>query len=318
MKNNQPENVLAWLRAKPPLDELAAAYPELREEVRKELAGLIATENAAGIPAYLKRLMQHERLLEKKCQSGRGNTRASHEYLQQVVKTRMAHLAVKQHLIAEATGVKQGKVRFNRWNGFLAHLLLFRDGLERKPVNLFWFRLLWPLVTQRRILMPLVQPEGIYCFYSQQLIQELRGLIAGRRCLEIAAGDGTLSSFLTAAGVDIVPTDDYSWQHEVKYSAGVEKLDAQEALKKYAPEVVICSWPPAGNSFEQQVFRSKSVQLYVVIGSRHRIAAGNRESYEEQSAFEFCEDERLSSLVLPPELDSAVFLFRRKDSMGQG
>ena len=170
-------------------------------------------------------------------------------------------------------------------------------------------RQLW----QRRLLMPLVQPEGIYCFYSRQLVNALAALIVKRTCLEIAAGDGTLTRFLAGSGVRITATDDYSWKHEVKYPEFVVRKDAGEALREYAPEVVLCSWPPAGNAFEQQVFRTKSVQLYIVVSSRHRFAAGNWDDYQRQSAFERGEDEALSSSVLPPELDAAVYLFRRKE-----
>jgi hypothetical protein len=160
--------------------------------------------------------------------------------------------------------------------------------------------------------MPLVQPEGIYCFYSRQLVDELVRMIGVRSCLEIAAGDGTLTRFLAGRGVRITATDDYSWKHEVHYQDFVVKRDARASLREYAPEVVLCSWPPAGNTFEQQVFRTGSVQLYIVIGSRHRFAAGNWDEYCRQSAFDLEESEKLSGFVLPPELDAAVYLFRRK------
>ncbi len=52
--------------------------------------------------------------------------------------------------------------------------------------------------------------------------------------------------------------------------------------------------------------------IYIVIGSRLRFAAGNWNDYERQSAFTFEEEEALSRLVLPPELGSAVYIFRRK------
>ena len=75
---------------------------------------------------------------------------------------------------------------------------------------------------------------------------------------------------------------------------------------------MICSWPPAGNGFERTVFDTPSVQLYVVIGSRHRFATGGWDAYESQTAFELGEERDLSRLVLPPELDAAVYVFRRR------
>ena len=64
---------------------------------------------------------------------------------------------------------------------------------------MFWFKTLWPLLWQRRYLMPLVARKGIYCFYSARLVDRLAALIGDRPALEIAAGDGTLSRFLRDA-----------------------------------------------------------------------------------------------------------------------
>lgn len=304
---------MKWLQTKPSLDELGEKFPGMREIVRHELAEIVASGSAAGLPAYLKRMMLEERILGKKYRSARGDMKIAAALVEQTARTRMAHLAIRQHLVSEATGVEKGKVCFNLINGLIAQRLLFAGGLERKPVSLFWFRIVWPLLWQRRLLMPLVQPEGIYCFYSRELITELASLIGSRTCLEIAAGDGTLTRFLADRGVAVTATDDHSWTHEVNYPDFVVKLDARDGLREYAPEVVICSWPPAGNAFEQQVFRTRSVQMYIVIGSRHRFAAGNWHDYTVQSAFDFAENEQMSRLVLPPELDAAVYIFRRKN-----
>ncbi len=313
MKNEHPDNVLKWLRSEPSLDGLAAHFPELLEAVRGEVATIVASGATAELPAYLRRMSHAEQLMKKKYYGSRRDKRVGAALVLQTVRTRMAHLAIKQHLIAEATGIDTGTVRFNLLNGYVAQKLLFAGALERKPVSMLLFRLLWPLLWQRRLLMPLVQPEGIYCFYSRQLVHELAALIGKRTCLEIAAGDGTLTRFLADRGARIMATDDYSWKHEVKYPEFVVRKDAGEALREYAPEVVLCSWPPAGNAFEQQVFRTKSVKLYIVVSSRHRFAAGNWDDYQQQSAFEREEDEALSRLVLPPELDAAVYIFRRKE-----
>ncbi len=169
----------------------------------------------------------------------------------------MAAAALRQLRVALATGVDGGTVRFNRVNGLVLQRLLFKRALERKPVSMFWFRVLWPLVWQRPFVMSVVQPSGIYCFYSKRLIERL-------------------------------------------------------AISVHQPEVVICSWPPAGNPFERDVFKTRSVQLYVLIGSRHEFSSGNWTAYRAESGFEFVEDPALSRLVLPPELEAAVYVFRRK------
>jgi hypothetical protein len=306
MKNNDLDAILNWLRKKPGLKELCAEYPDEWEHVQSELGVVLARGKPEELQTYLRRLAIQVSAPAK----GQGNKKAA---INASIRYQMAHAAVNQHCIAIASGIESGKVRFNLLNGFVAQKLLFADGLERKPVSMFWFRMIWPLIWQKRILMPLVQPEGIYCFYSQPLVVALAEKIGKQTCLEIAAGDGTLTRFLLQQGVKIQATDDYSWERAVRYPECVARLDAKEALRTHTPDVVVCSWPPAGNNFERQVFRTRSVQLYIVISSRHRFASGNWDDYLEQSMFSMEEDPELSRLVLPPELDAAVYVFRRKN-----
>jgi hypothetical protein len=268
------------------------AHPDEWEEVRREIAAVVNSGDPERLRAYVQRVSR-----------GDGGD----------VRQRMTAEALRKLCVSAATGVTRGKVRFNLVNGWLAQRLLFRGkGLERKPVSLFWFALVWPLLTQRAFLMPLVEPRGIYCFYSRRLVRELAGMIGDRRALEIAAGDGTLSRFLRADGVDITATDDHSWEHAIEFPGDVERIDARAALAEHEPQVVICSWPPAGNAFEQHVFATPSVELYVVIASQHAFASGNWDAYERQGDFAYEQDETLSRLVLPPELEGAVYVFRRR------
>lgn len=308
VQSKDPDMILQWLHNKPGHKELCAAYPDEWERVRGELGELLAPGKAEELQVYLKRLSVPDSIPFR----GPEHKKITDSAVRQIIRYRMALSAVKQHCVAMATGIESGKVRFNFFNGFVAQKLFFSDGLERKPVSMFWFRMLWPLIWQKKFLMPLVQPEGIYCFYSQQLISALAEKIGKRSCLEIAAGDGTLTRFLAQQGVRITASDDYSWEHAVRYPEWVARMDAKEALRHHAPDVVICSWPPAGNNFERKIFRARSVQLYIVISSRHRFAAGNWVDYNEQSTFSFEEDAELSRLVLPPELDAGVYVFWRK------
>ena len=294
MSQRTAKQTRAWLAGRPPLEELRAAHPDDWAAVQRELAELLGRNDLEAVGRYAADLAAKPAA-----------------DLRAVVRRRMAAEALKQISLSAATGVTSGKVRFNLINGWIAQQLLFRHDLERKPVSLRLFRLVWPLLTQRRLLLPLVQPKGIYCFYSRPLVRELARLIAGRPALEIAAGDGTLSAFLAAAGVEIAATDDHSWQHAVRFPIEVLREDATAALRTRAPEVVVCSFPPAGNSFEQAVFATPSVQLYIVINSRLAVGSGNRLAYERQTTFAGGEEPRLSRLVLPPELGAVVHVFRR-------
>lgn len=140
----------------------------------------------------------------------------------------------------------------------------------------------------------------------------LRDLIGPRLCLEIGAGDGTLTRFLNELGVSATATDDYTWSDKITYPETVIRMDASAALLQYSPQVVLCSWPPAGNNFEKNIFRTQSVEMYIAIISRHRFASGDWDTYEAQKSFslEFRPD--LTHLLLPPELGSIVLIFNRK------
>lgn len=306
MQHRNLSDVEAWLRRRPSLAELRREYEGEWQRVERELADVLRQEDVASLEEYLASLSApaaprgHDR--------GQRKTRA---LLSAQIRRQMAVAALKQRSVSAATGVDRGRVRFNVLNGYLAQKLLFAHDLERKPVSLSWFRLIWPLLWQRRRLMPLVQPKGIYCFYSRKLIRELAAMIGERPCLEIAAGDGTLSRFLAAEGVAVTATDDYSWDDNVRYPADVVRQDACSALRTHKPRAVVCSWPPPGNKFEDRVFATDSVELYVVINTGLELGSGNRAAYAEQEDFAHNEDAALGRLVLPPELGSTVHVFER-------
>jgi hypothetical protein len=311
VKHDRGRSARAWLETRPSLDELRAAYPAEWAVVERELSALAARRDPDALKRYLQTLAD-SRALSRQARRAQGERDA----LSAQVRRQMTIAAIEQMLLRAATGVNEGRVRFNLVNGYIAQKLLFERDLERKPVSLRLFRLVWPLLRQRRLLMPLVQPKGIYCFYSKPLIKRIAAMIGDQRCLEIAAGDGTLSRFLRDEGVPITATDDHSWSHTVEYPDLVVRQDARDALRERQPEVVICSWPPPGNTFEREVFETRSVQLYIAINSRHDFASGDRGAYERQDAFTFAEDASLTRLVLPPELEPAVHVFRRKTSAG--
>ncbi|TAN66985.1 MAG: SAM-dependent methyltransferase [Methylobacter sp.] len=313
MKQASYVKTLEWLKTNPSLDELCSRYPEQWTAVQQDLATIVNGGVSEELKTYLERVSTPVALPKPAFGNRKKNRDAA---LLQFVRSRMEQESVKKLCLAMQAadaGAKQGRLRFNLLNGYIAQKLLFSKGLERKPISLFWFRLFWPLVWQKKRLMPLVQPKGIYCFYSGALIEALDGMIASRSCLEIGAGDGTLTRFLKNRGVQITATDNHSWKNAVDYPEWVIELDAREALARYTPEVVICSWPPAQNDFERYVFNTPSVQLYIVIGSRHQFAFGNWKDYKQQSVFSLNEDKKLSALVLPPELGAAVYVFQPKN-----
>jgi hypothetical protein len=309
-----PKDALQWLSRNPRLHELMEHYPDVWEEAGRELVEALEDGRAQTLNELAARAKAATELWKAKIRKSRNNPKVIESAVPFLVRSRMSLLALDKCYLAAATGRTSGRIRFNLINGYIIQKLLFSRHLTRKPASLGWFRFWWRFTGQKRLLMPLVQPKGIYCFYSRKLIEELARLIGSRPCLEIAAGDGTLARFLAGEGVSITATDDYSWQHAIDYPETVRRLEAREALERYQPSVVVCSWPPPANRFERYVFSDRNVELYIVIGSRYHFASGNWEAYTNQSRFEASHDIRLSGYVLPPELESEVLLFRKKIS----
>ncbi|MCX5909852.1 MAG: SAM-dependent methyltransferase [Deltaproteobacteria bacterium] len=287
------------------------SYPGDWENVGRELVAALADGKAQRVNDLAVKAKLVADNWRDRIRKSHNSPEVIENALPYLIRSRMLLLALEKCYLAAATGKKSGKIRFNLINGYIIQKLLFSRHLTRKPASLPWFRFWWPFITQKRILMPLVQAKGIYCFYSRKLIQELAVLIGDRACLEMGAGDGTLSLFLNEEGVRSIATDDYSWKHAIQYPETVERLDAKQALAKHQPKAVICSWPPPGNSFERSAFAVPAVELYIVIGSRYPFASGNWEDYAAQKNFAWEVDEKLSRFVIPPELDSAVLIFRR-------
>lgn len=234
-------SVQQWLAKEPSLEELRARFPNIWEPVSRDIANVLSRQDYDALTAMTVAASQpapRARPTSKQAQDA---------LLQDEVRRRMTAAALAQARFSLATGVTDGPVRFNRFNGGVLQRLLFAGDLERKAVSRFWFRLWWPLLSQRRFLMALVQPKGIYCFYSKQLIDALTELIGTASCLEIAAGDGTLTRLLRDNGVAATATDDYSWKDRIAFNDTVIRQDASAALRSRQPTTVICSWPPAVN-----------------------------------------------------------------------
>jgi hypothetical protein len=283
------------------LEELMVRYPAEWRTVGEALVAAASAGRPAALEALVRSAREEAAPWRARLLKSQLPPEVAAEALPHLATARMARLAAEKTLLAAATGLTGGTVRLGRWSGALIQALFFEGGLTRRPVPMRAFRWVWPLVTQKRLLMPLVQPRGIYCFYSRELVEALAELVGDRPALEIAAGDGTLSR-----------TDDQSWGHAVSYPAEVERVDAAAALHRHRPRAVLCSFPPPGNGFERRVFTTPGVELYVVVTTRHRFAAGDWGAYQAQRAFEWGIDARLSALVLPPELDPAVLVFRRR------
>jgi hypothetical protein len=296
-----------FLKGQNTLKSLIEGYPADWERSDRELRLLLAS---GGVSAVVEAAKDSRAALDRIVQSGY-NPQVLVVFFPVLIRSRMMTLALKNYSLAAQTKTT-GRVRFNRWNAFLLQKLLFEGpGLARKSVNPWVHAMVWPLVTQKSFLMPLVNKKGIYCFFSRPLVLGLKALVSGRTCVEVGAGDGTLSRLLGQVGCQVVATDNHSWSSVIDYPPEVENLDAKGALQKYAPAVVVSCWPDPGNSWEKTILAQSSTQLYIVLGSSVPGATGDAELYSNPVGFSKTERTDLARGILPREMRNQVLLFTR-------
>jgi hypothetical protein len=91
---------------------------------------------------------------------------------------------------------------------------------------------------------------GMWAIVYHEWVKELAKWIGNKQCLEIMAGAGWLAKGLKQCGVNIVATDNFSWnktQHaKVKPVFPIGNYEASEAIMNINAEILIVSWPPYG------------------------------------------------------------------------
>lgn len=91
---------------------------------------------------------------------------------------------------------------------------------------------------------------GLYSFPTVELVEYLRGVIAGRSAIEIGAGHGVLAEALGVTATDSRQQEDDYWrtvltrmrQPPVPYGPNVIKCHASRAVRQFKPEVVVACW----------------------------------------------------------------------------
>ena len=100
-------------------------------------------------------------------------------------------------------------------------------------------------------------------------------------CLEVGAGSGLLAAHLRAAldgWVRVVATDSDGQgggRHHPAELPAVETLDAESALARHAPRLVLCSWLPSGLDWTQAMRACESVREYILLGEADSSTCGD-------------------------------------------
>ena len=98
----------------------------------------------------------------------------------------------------------------------------------------------------------------------------LVGSSAELRILEVGAGSGALTAALKNAfrdepQIQIAATDSYA-RELVRVDGLVGRLPYEEALRVYAPQIVLCAWMPLGDDWTAAFRAAPSVSHYVLLG----------------------------------------------------
>ena len=124
--------------------------------------------------------------------------------------------------------------------------------------------------SRRRILArPDADPVS-YGRFDAAFVDELAGYLGGTKVLEIFAGNGLLSSMLSARGVDVLPTTRFSSHdgNELGIYADVVEADAVTAVAEHGPgrDVLLVSWPTTTEAMTRAALEWGSERPIVFVG----------------------------------------------------
>lgn len=149
----------------------------------------------------------------------------------------------------------------------------------------------------------------IWMFWTQEYVDGLARLIvetygADAKVVEVGCGDGALSMLLKERGINIIATDDCSWDFDpqkhkkedrwfhvpVERYVEVEKVGYYEAIKKHRPDVILVSWMPYQEDWTPGFRRFKSTKGYIIIGEGQGGCTGGDRTYNEKKGWQLVSD----------------------------
>ena len=112
-----------------------------------------------------------------------------------------------------------------------------------------------------------------FTLISNDWIKPLSQWIGDRKCLEVMAGTGSLSFALQQQGIDIIATDDFSWEGSSNwndnnnYWTEIEHIDATKAVEKYGKDIdiIIISWPYMDDTAHRILQSMRKVNLNCIM-----------------------------------------------------
>ncbi len=297
------------LAARTDLPTLSSAAPAIWEEVFSSIKKQVTTGQIDSLASLRQEQLQ---ILAKWTGAKNSTFAASHHAREAALRAKMTVLAIDQ--FSDAIVGKIG-AKASLKDRLIFSTTIGRALIQNKLLSCHQFDRSWNWLHDKAWAAGRIQHWGSWLIPTVEFMDRIKEHAGGRTILEIGAGHGYCAKSLQERGVDVIAVDDFSWQNDHAEGKDANKIvlnmDAALALKKFHPKVVFCSWPPPGNSFEQKVFTTTSVELYIVVVSKHRFASGDWRAYQQQTGFTCSTSEPLNQLLRPLEAEHQVLLFRK-------
>ena len=114
------------------------------------------------------------------------------------------------------------------------------DNFDNLKDNVYRFNL--DEITQNYIFREQCINKIGYVLLSHNLINALAAYLKNKKCLEVMAGCGSISKCLKDKGIDIIATDNYSWNNHCWFNKNnnwcdIENIDCVKAIQKYGQSI---------------------------------------------------------------------------------
>ena len=142
------------------------------------------------------------------------------------------------------------------------------------------------------LLRDLIIREQGFAVVCKKWIKPLAEWIGKRKCLEVMAGCGSISYALQQEGVNIIATDNFSWDGHnswnstKKYFTDIENIDCVKAVEKYGKDIdiIIMSWAYMDDNAYKTLIKMREINpsaIMIVIGEGQGGCTANDDFFEE-------------------------------------
>jgi SAM-dependent methyltransferase len=145
-----------------------------------------------------------------------------------------------------------------RFRGFVACTWIDDWWEETRVSRKEYNKLSWPILHQENL---------------DSLTRFIKDHSPGKQILEVGCGTGWLAYWLRQYGLDVIGTDNKSWNRFHNYQESpidIHRIGAVAALRRYSSDTVLMSWPPYRSTMPVRLLKElQPHQTLVFIGENN-------------------------------------------------